>query len=181
MLHDKAPNLIAAPHPATLPDEELFAACEVTKGRSGGPGGQHRNKVETKVTVRHLPTGIEAHAGERRSAAQNKSVAMFRLRLALATGLRAPVGLGEVRSALWRQRCRGEGGGRIECNPEHRDYPSLLAEALDVVFASGVDVKRAALRLCCSTSQLVRLIKEHPPAMALLNQARAAAGEHPLR
>lgn len=35
----------------------------VTKG--SGPGGQHRNKTESCVTLRHTPTGIEAKADMR--------------------------------------------------------------------------------------------------------------------
>jgi hypothetical protein len=169
---------VAPPHPATLPEDVLLQSCDLTKGRSTGPGGQHRNKVETKVTILHAPTDIEAHAGERRSAEENRRVAMFRLRLALAVDVRAPVPLGEVRSELWRSRCRDE---RIACNPEHHDYPALLAEAMDVTWACGLDVKRAAARLCCSTSQLVKLIKDHPHAMVRLNEWRVDAGLHALK
>ena len=70
--------------------------------------------------------------------------------------------------------------GRIFCSPEHRDYPAMLAEALDAVWACGLDVGRAALRLVCSPSQLLKLIKEHPPALVRLNHAREAEGQHKL-
>lgn len=39
-----------------------------------GPGGQHRNKTESCVIMRHLPTGIEAKAASRSQHA-NKRVA----------------------------------------------------------------------------------------------------------
>ena len=68
-------------HPAALEVDALLAECEVGRGRSGGPGGQNRNKVETLVIITHLPTGITVHAGERRSQSQNKSVAVMRLRM----------------------------------------------------------------------------------------------------
>jgi hypothetical protein len=121
---------------------------------------------------------LEAHAGERRSASENRQVAIFRLRLLLAVGVRTPVPIGDARSALWRSRCQG---GRIVCNPAHRDYPALLAEALDMIAASNLDPRKAAIRLECTPSQLIRLVKDHPPAMAWWNRQRAARRAHPLK
>ncbi len=55
------------PHPATLPHEQLHKQCKLTFGRASGPGGQHRQKVETAVRMVHVPTVISAGANERRS------------------------------------------------------------------------------------------------------------------
>jgi hypothetical protein len=175
------PIWVSRPHPATLDGEELLGRCELTKGRTRGPGGQHRNKVETRVTLEHTPTGLLAHAGERRSVTDNKRVALFRLRLALAVAVRTAVPAGEVRSPLWLRRCPEGAGGAIACSPEHHDYPSMLAEALDVVWAAGLEPRTAAARLVCSASQLLKLIKDHPAALTRLNQAREGAGMHALR
>ena len=66
-------------------------------------------------------------------------------------------------------------------NPEHHDYPAMLAEALDVLAAAGWDLKPASLRLNCSGSQMLKLIREHPPALLMVNERRAAAGMGSLR
>lgn len=56
----------------------LWRPCEVEEVfcRSGGPGGQHVNKVSTAVTLRHLPTGIMVRVSTSRSQARNRADAV---------------------------------------------------------------------------------------------------------
>jgi len=61
----------------------------ITFLKAGGPGGQHRNKTETGVRLRHIETGIVVTATERRSRRQNLEVAFKRLEKKLAV-LRKP-------------------------------------------------------------------------------------------
>lgn len=165
-------------HPASLDADALMKDCKLTRGRASGPGGQHRNKVETHITIRHEPTGVEAQAGERRLAKENQSVAIKRLRLLLAMKVRVEVPRGEIRSELWKSRCRGR---KIVCSVRHADFPSLLAEALDVIEACSYDMRRASTRLECTSSQLLRLIADHPPALVMLNEERRFRSMRPLK
>jgi protein subunit release factor A len=57
---------------------------QITFFKSSGPGGQKKNKTESAVRIKHLPTGIIVTATESRSQLQNRERAMERLRQRLA-------------------------------------------------------------------------------------------------
>jgi hypothetical protein len=194
-------------HPAALTDEELLEQCTIGQSRASGPGGQHRNKVSTQITLTHHPTGLAATAGERRSQRENKSLALRRLRLKLAVDHRVDVPAGEIGSDLIRRRLtrpkrapsppkeRDEvfeqlgitlrdnqqppPAYRLAINPKHRDYPAILAEVMDAVAAAKWEPKAAAARFGISQSQLLKLIKHHPHALGKLNEEREKRGKHP--
>jgi hypothetical protein len=165
-------------HPAALGPERLLSDCDVRFLRRSGPGGQNRNKVETAVVLTHRPTGLTCEANERRSQAENRSEALFRLRLTLAIEIRSAADDGGEPSPLWARRCVGS---QIHVNPSHDDFPTLLAEALDAVHAADYEPKLAAARLGCSTSQLIKFLKIEPRALARVNQLRKDRALHPLR
>jgi len=168
-------------HLAALDPEVLAAQCEFRATRRSGPGGQNRNKVETAVILTHRPTGISAQASEWRTQGENRHAALGRLRIELALSVRRPIEAGGqksyIPSQLWQKRCRG---GRIAVSPRHHDFPALLAEVLDVLHARANDPRAAALVLSCSPSQLIKLLKEVPRALVLINERRRLAGQHPL-
>lgn len=71
-----AVNLVAkTPHCPVLKKEEI--RYEFT--RSGGPGGQHVNKVSTAVRATHVPTGTSVFVSNGRSQLQNKKQAAQKL------------------------------------------------------------------------------------------------------
>ena len=49
--------------------------------RGSGPGGQHKNKVETCVIITHIPTGLQEKCQFTRSKLQNVKIAKKRLEL----------------------------------------------------------------------------------------------------
>jgi len=59
--------------------ENLKKQVIVETYRSGGPGGQRKNKTETAVRLTHLPTGMTVVATEHRSQAKNRELAFQRL------------------------------------------------------------------------------------------------------
>lgn len=156
----------------------LLEQCLVRRTRHTGPGGQHRNKVETAIEIVHTPTGITTFAAERRSQEANRQVAVFRMRLLLAIRLRAVESTEVIPTDLWKSRCRNQ---RIACNETHEDYPSLLAEALDAVDAKEYDVRRAAAALGCSPTQLIRFIAKNSEAWTSVNAERVSRGLYRLQ
>lgn len=163
-------------HPARLPLEDLLRDCDESRTKRSGPGGQHRNKVETAVILHHRSSAISAEASERRSQADNRRVALARLRLKLALAHREPPEA--TATALWRSRVRD---GRLLIAVDHDDYPALVAEALDRIIAVDLDMTAAAAALGVSPSQLVRLLEKEPAALGALNRLRGSAGLKPLR
>jgi len=163
-------------HPAVLTPEALRAEVQEVHARRSGPGGQHRNKVQTGVVLVHRPTGISAEATERRSQAANRRVALGRLRLRLALEHRTPPL--PVPSPLWLARTRGR---RIAIAADHEDYPALVAEALDRLHAEGLHMPAAAAALGLTTTQLTRLFRKTAAAWVMLNRLRAGRGLPTLR
>ena len=158
-------------HPVELPIEELLKSCNVKRTRGSGPGGQHRNKVETAIVITHLESGVVGQASEKRSQHRNHDVAVERLRVNLAIAIRTAPEVVESPSPLWQGRVKSK---KVVVNPAHEDFPRLLCEAIDVISAEQFDIGKAAEALGVSSSQLVKFLKLAPAAFELLNRERAS-------
>jgi hypothetical protein len=171
--HSHPAGLFSMVHPAALAPADLLADCKTQRQRRGGPGGQHRNKVETAVVITHRPTGAIGAASERRSQDLNRQAALHRLRIALALAIRCQVAPGSTPSSLWQQRFRGS---KLAVSPQHDDFPALLAEALDRLASCDVDCTAAAGQLGISASRLVKFLRLEPAGLEWLNARRAEKG-----
>ncbi|QDT63746.1 peptide chain release factor family protein [Calycomorphotria hydatis] len=164
-------------HPAELPVDQLLKDCQITRVKRSGPGGQHRNKVETCVVIEHLPTGIRAEAAERRSLEQNRKVAIRRLRMRLAVDHRIERDDEAALNPIWATRVRN---GRISVNAKHEDLPAMIAELLDLLTIYHGEIPVAARRLGCTASQIVKFLKLEPLAFQRLSTIRERAGKKAL-
>lgn len=59
------------PRSFQVPESDI----EIRPSRGSGPGGQHRNKTESCITIIHVPTGITVRV-DMRSQFQSKSMAL---------------------------------------------------------------------------------------------------------
>jgi len=160
-------------HPAASDESLLLRDCQIVRTRRSGPGGQHRNKVETAIVIEHLPTGVRAEANERRSQEQNRKVAVRRLRVNLALQIRATSSPAATPSETWLARREGD---RLRVSLNNPSFPAILAEALDCIAHHDFDTVAAATQLGVSTSQLVKLLKVEDRALQLVNQQRIDRG-----
>jgi len=61
-------------------DEDLLRECELQTFCSSGPGGQHVNKTESAVRLKHVPSGIVVGSQQERSQHRNKAICLQKLR-----------------------------------------------------------------------------------------------------
>ena len=155
-----------------LTDSELLAACEETAMRASGPGGQHVNKTDSAVRLRHRETGICGVSREHRERARNRSAALRQLRLQLAVAQRG------VSDPQWFEPYRR--GRQLAAGGKAQEYPQLAAAALDALQQAQGSPAAAAQLVRLSSSQLVKLLAADKLVLQAANQLRALAGQGPL-
>ncbi|KAL9238336.1 hypothetical protein vseg_012769 [Gypsophila vaccaria] len=168
-------------------DEELMSECEMGTFKTSGPGGQHRNKRETAVRLKHLPTGIIAQASEDRSQHMNRASALKRLRALLALKVRRPVDLETycppkqlLQILPPKSTVRGsECGSQIK--PNNQKFIEGIQALLDLIYAVEGSVADAAKHLGISTGALSRIILSDDSLRLAVNELRASKGMKPLK
>lgn len=163
-------------------DQALLGQCEVDRYRASGPGGQHRNKTESAVRLRHLATGVSAIAEESRSQAENKAIALRRLRAQLALRHREPVTLEPF--APSPRLAAMVAGGAAPLGEKTRQTPEFwlaMGELLDLLFADGCELRVTAERLGIGTAALSKLLLRDDAVAKQVNEERSARGLRPLR
>lgn len=170
-----------------LTDEQLMGQCEMDTFKASGPGGQHRNKRESAVRLKHIPTGIIAQAVEDRSQHKNRASALARLRSLLALKVRNVVDLDsylppeELLQILpAKSLIRGSDCGP-QIGPNNPKFVPGMQALLDLIYSVEGSVSDAAKYLGLSTGALSRLILSDDSLRIAVNDLRTSKGMKPLK
>jgi hypothetical protein len=163
-------------------DDALVAQCEVDRYKASGPGGQHRNKTESAVRLRHKPTGVSAIGEDSRSQSENKLHAVRRLRSAIALEVREPVRLEDfvpsARLAAFIAAGTAPQGAKTKLTGE---YWAAIAELLDLLVAGDLEIATTAQRLGITTGALSKQLLHDEQVARVVNDLRRARGMRALR
>ena len=160
-------------------DDALIAQCEVDRYRASGPGGQHRNKTESAVRLRHKLTGVSAIGEDSRSQSENKLHAVRRLRSAIALEVREPHNLHpSPRLAAFVAAGTAPLGAKTRLTGE---FWTAIGELLDMLVAGDLEIGATAQRLGITTGALSKLLLHDEQVGRAVNDLRRARGMRPLR
>jgi hypothetical protein len=152
----------------SLADDALLKLCRTDCFRAPGPGGQHRNKVDSAVrlTLKEHPE-VCASATESRSQHTNRRQALVRLRREIAHKIRSES------APKW--------DGQLKFNVDNPEYPTFLGIVIDALTQAGWRVGDAARLLSTSTGKLNKVLFKDQHLWELVNRSRESAGMGRLR
>ena len=160
--------------PRFYTDDQLLRECRVDTYRSGGPGGQKRQKTSNGVRIVHLPTGLTATSTEWRTLRENRLYAIRRLRLKLATELREPIDLANFEPPDWFLSIRRD--NQIEASHRHSYYAAAAGLMLDLLHSLGGNPAAVGVNLGVSTTAVVKFLEGEPHLWTAANKIRADFG-----
>ena len=169
-----APSAIHVDALLALGEEELARQCRFEAYKSGGPGGQKRNKTASAVKLTHVGTGVSAHSSDFRSQGENRVRALHRLRFKLATDLRTPVEITGYEPPAWLSAARVQ--GKLTTNTRNPLYARLAAHVLDVFAAAGGRVADTAALVGIPTSNLAHFLQAEHTVWAAAARVRQQNG-----
>ena len=140
-----------------LNDAALLGDCRQQRYRGSGPGGQHRNKVETAIRLRHQPSEIVVQAEESRSLKGNRLMALRRLREQIAIEIR--VEIDPLKPLAPEFLAQSGPKGTLRISRHNPSYPIVIATVLDALNDASGSYTDAASMLGITTSQLLKLLR----------------------
>jgi hypothetical protein len=163
-------------------DDALIAQCDVDRYRASGPGGQHRNKTESAVRLRHKLTGVSAIGEDSRSQSENKLHAVRRLRSAIALEVREPVAIENYTPSARLAALVAAGTAPLGAKTRLTgDYWAAMAELLDLLVAGQLELAATAQRLGITTGAMSKLLLHDEQVARVVNDLRRAKGMRALR
>ena len=142
--------------------DELLRACSLKGFQGKGPGGQHRNKTNTGVSLTLAPYNLEIRSVESRSAKENKVHALHRMQMALALQIRETPPEIEIPFP----------GSNGHIQPSNPLFPLFVAHVFDIMAAKNGDTKAAAAAFNISPSALVKILRQHKMCSEKLSQSK---------
>lgn len=127
-----------------------------------------------------MTTKLLAIAEEDRSQHINKARAVVRLRMMIAYRYRMPICLDNYNIGETVQKYFQKGSS-IAISVKNSDYPFVVAELLDVIYAVKARISEAASVLGLTTSGIISFLRKDPKLFAVVNNMRSKEGASPLK
>jgi hypothetical protein len=156
----------------TQSDEQFLNDCQIETYRGPGPGGQKRNKTSSAVRITHVPSGLNAIAGESRSQSTNKGVAVRRVRLRMAIEQREHIDLERFELPNWFT---------LTISDRNPLYPQVVGLVLDVLSAADWATSTARDVLKASSRPFIQFLHNEPELWATVQRERKQRGMRELK
>jgi len=173
-----------------LSDKELLRQCDIHIYKSSGPGGQHRNKVSSAVRLLHQPTGISSHGDDSRSQHENKQLAIQRLRMNIACGLRHSINTKKLDIPEVVKDCifvpknvdkLSSSKKKLQIGRKDFRFWQVVSFLLDLLEASKGKISDAAAIVDITTSNLYSVFQSERHLLSAAQQIRKKFGLTPLK